>query len=755
MLQINKAAPIAIDDPEGLRGSSFPQLFASFKGLLRRQLVVFLVLTPCITALALLYLFITPPSFTANSLIEIGTRKVQVLPQQAVLGDITLDAQTVDTEVQILNSPKVSLSVIKQLRLTSDPEFVGDGLFKSVLKLVPGAGGSDEKPSELQLTNRALGAFESRRTVTRRGQTYLMEIGFRSLDPIKSARIANAIADAYFSDQFEAKYEAARRASAWLEDRIKELRTQASGADQAAVSFRRANNIVQSGKGLLMNEQQVSEANTQLILARAATAESKARLDRILEVMRQDVPDASVADALKNDVIIHLRNQFLDYAARERIWTDRYGANHLATINLRTQMLQLQQNIKDEMKKIAGSYKSDYEIAVAREQSLSSSLARVVSESQSTNQAEIQLRELESTAQSYRTIYDNFLQRYMESIQQQSFPITESRLVGLATPPDHKSHPNTFLVLAISTAGSLMLSLGVAFFRNSLDRTFRTSAQVEEILGTNCIATLPALKLANPPPDGIAKDVAPTVLQRIVHKDDLFRYVVDFPLSQFAEGVRTLKVVMDLSGTLESKKVIGITSSLPDEGKSTVASNFAHLIAHAGERVILIDCDLRNPSLSRRLAPDADVGLVDVIAGKIDLGDALWTDTTTRMIFLPAGASSRLLHTNKILASEAMRNSINSLRGLFDYVVVDLPPLAPVVDTRSTINFINSYVYVVEWGSTNRDMAEKLLAEAQEIYDRLLGVIMNKADMNVMSRYEGLASHYKYRKSYSRYGYIE
>jgi succinoglycan biosynthesis transport protein ExoP len=102
-----------------------------------------------------------------------------------------------------------------------------------------------------------------------------------------------------------------------------------------------------------------------------------------------------------------------------------------------------------------------------------------------------------------------------------------------------------------------------------------------------------------------------------------------------------------------------------------------------------------------------------------------------------------------------MRNSINSLRGLFDYVVVDLPPLAPVVDTRSTINFINSYVYVVEWGSTNRDMAEKLLAEAQEIYDRLLGVIMNKADMNVMSRYEGLASHYKYRKSYSRYGYIE
>ena len=212
---------------------------------------------------------------------------------------------------------------------------------------------------------------------------------------------------------------------------------------------------------------------------------------------------------------------------------------------------------------------------------------------------------------------------------------------------------------------------------------------------------------------------------------------------------------MDLNGIMKSNKVIGFTSTLPDEGKSTIASNFAHLLAHAGRRTILIDSDLRNPSLSRRLVPDATVGLVQVIAGKTELADAVWTEPSTGLIVLPAASTSKLVHTDEILGSDAMKNFVDLLRELFDYVIVDFPPLEPVIDTRATTNFVDSYVYVVEWGRTNRDIAEQLLTEAPEIHDRLLGAILNKAKMSAMSRYEGYGNRYLYRKNNARYGYVD
>ncbi|HEY8032649.1 MAG TPA: AAA family ATPase [Methylocella sp.] len=763
MLQVNKTPPLASDDAEGFVPSEFATAFNAFIRILKRQFRACLVLMACATALGLLYLYVTPPSFTATGTMLIDTHRAQLLQQKPDLGNNTIDTATVQTEVEVLLSRTISLAVIKNLRLTEDPEFVrgSGGLLGPILKFVPSFWGSGGKPTEAQLTDRALAAFDSRRAVSRVGMTYVIQIWFRSGDPAKSARIVNAIAEAYFAEQLDAKYQATRRASAWLEDRIKELRTQGSVADRAVVDFKRANNIVTvdaAGEtSRLMNDQQLSELNSQLILARAATAEAKARFDRMQDVMKEDVPDASVADVLKNEVIIKLRNQYLDFAARERIYEERYGANHLATVNLRTQMLEMRNNIKDEMKKIAESYKSDYQIALARQQSLEKSLASEVTESQITHNSQVQLHDLESNAKSYRTISDSFLERYMESVQQQSFPITETRLISAAIPPTSKSQPVTFVVLSISTAGGLALCLMLVFYRELSDRVFRTAAQIEESLAANCIATLPALTSANPRSTVIAEGAPSKAERTLVHKHDLMKFVVDSPFSQFSEGLRSLKLAMDLNGMLKPNRVIGVTSTLPNEGKSTVASNFAHLLAHAGRRVMLIDCDLRKPSLSQQFAPDAVGGLIQVIAGKIELADAVWIEPASGLTFLPAPAASasKLLHTDEILGSNAIKNFTDRLCETFDSVIVDLSPLLPVVDARATSNFIDSYVYIVEWGKTNKDIARRLLGETPEIHDRLLGVILNRADMRKMAHYEGYSSSYNYRKYYGSYGYLD
>jgi succinoglycan biosynthesis transport protein ExoP len=727
----------------------------------------------CALALGFVYLLTTPARFTAHAMLMIDSSKLRVLQQQSLQGeglaDVPIDTAQVETQVELLKSDNIGLAVIKDQHLTDNPEFVGarGGLFGRIFGVVQSWLSAPEPSSESALTHRALGVFKSYRTITRVGRTYVLDIAYSALNPSESAAIANAIADAYVTDQLEAKYQATKRASAWLQDRINELRDQASVADHAVLDYKERNNIVDvggsnpiSGNGSrLLGDQQIAELTTQLSQARSQTGEAKAKLERIQEVLKQDVPDAAVADSLHNDVINRLRNQYLDLAAREAIWAVRYGPNHLATVNLLTQMNELKRSIADELGRIAESYKSDYQIALSNQQSLEQSLANLIANAQVTNRDRLGLRDLESNAQVYHTIYDNFLQRYMEAIQQQSFPITEARVISSAAPPSTKSSPQTFPVLAIAMALGLIVSFGAATLREAIDRVFRTTRQVEETLKTNCLAVLPMLKsTTSPAPKPAAQKANPSEAvgadRRLVFGQERYlRHVVDEPLSSFAEAFRSIKVAADISGAIKVNKVVGVTSTVPREGKSTVSSNLAELIAHAGKRVILVDADLRNPTLTRSLAQEATSGLLEVLGGKIDFRQAIYTDTETGLAFLPAVIESRLVHSNEILASDAFKRLIDGLRNSYDYVIVDLPPMLPVVDVRATLNAVDSYLFVVEWGRTRIDIVQHQLTSAPEVLERILGVVLNKANTNVLDRYEYHYGKYHYKKYYSRYGY--
>jgi len=752
MLQINKRPIMASGMTE--TGNAFIGMYDNFRKVIGRQLPLVGLIIGCCLALGLLYLLFTPPLFTATGTMLIDTRKVQLLQQQSVLGDIALDAGTVQTQVEVLKSENISRAVIRKLNLTEDPEFVGPGkgVISSVVGFITGLFGSGKLRTPEEIEDAVLEAFDHARSVSRLGLTYVMQLTFRSQDPAKSARIVNAIADAYINDQLDAKYQATRRASLWLQDRIKELQAQALTAERAVADFKEQNNIVDAG-GRLMNDQQLAEINSQLVVARAATTEAKARLDRIQSVMAQDIPDASVADSLNNQVIIRLRSNYLDLAQREAIWAKRYGENHLATANLRTQMQELHNSIRDEMRKIADSYKNDYEIARAREESIQHSLEDAINKSQSTGQAQIQLRDLQSNAETARSLYENFLQRYMEAVQQESFPISESRLISPATPPLKKSSPKGSIVGLISLVGGSILAIGAAYLREMSDRVLRTSAQVEEALQVNCLALLPALRNG---PQKVGKGIVyePTREERDFARANLLRYVVDAPFSRYAEAIRSIKIAADLNGVLNARKVIGITSTLPNEGKSTIASNLAHLIADAGGSVMLIDADLRSPSLSNTYAPDLP-GLIDVVSGATTLANTILTLPGSNLKFLPAGATAKLPHTNEILASASVRSLFETLRAQYDYIIVDLSPVAPIVDVRATGQIIDSYIYTVEWGGTKIDAIQRALGDAPNVYDRLLGVALNKVDTAAQSRYEHFHGNHYYQKYYAKYGYIE
>jgi capsular exopolysaccharide synthesis family protein len=183
-------------------------------------------------------------------------------------------------------------------------------------------------------------------------------------------------------------------------------------------------------------------------------------------------------------------------------------------------------------------------------------------------------------------------------------------------------------------------------------------------------------------------------------------------------------------------KVIGLTSCLPSEGKSTLAAATAALIAQSGARVLLLDCDLRHPALSRALAPDASAGFVDVVAGKIDLADAVWDDPTTNMAFLPAGADPEVPNATEILSSDAAKSLFSTIQIKYDYAIVDLAPLVAGVDVRATSGLIDSYVLVIEWGATKVDAVQYALRNAPNVHENIVGVVLNKVNIPVMSRYD-------------------
>ena len=404
MLQRTEQAPgLPYETPSAARSFDLVDVFSFLKSN-RRVIAGWAIVTVIVS---LVYSFTATPLFTATADVTIDSRKIQVFTnnqggQDQVVGDNALDSAQVETEVQLLSSESIALAVIKDLKLTDDPEFVNTkpGFIMGLASAIFGVNEDTTALSDTDRNRIAVAAFRGDLTVRRLGLTYAMEISFRSIDSQKAARIANAVAEAYITDQLNTKYQAARRASIWLQERIGELRDQSNAAARAVQDYKERNNIVETGargQGLLSNLQ-VQETNTQMIQASAATAESKARLQRIQDVLQSSAPGeavGTVTDTLKDDVITRLRQRYLDDSQRVAQWSSRLGPSHLAVIGLKNEMAELQNSIVDELRRIAQTYQSDYEIAKAREASLHASLGQQIREAGANGQAQVDLSQLE------------------------------------------------------------------------------------------------------------------------------------------------------------------------------------------------------------------------------------------------------------------------------------------------------------------------------------------------------------------------
>jgi polysaccharide biosynthesis transport protein len=742
--------------PETPASPTLGERFDFVVGFLRRRYLVIIVSLLLSLALGASYLFITPPTYTGSAIMIIETRKgSSALPDS--FGGMPPDAAWVETQIGILKSLNVLNYVVKQLRLADDPQFIRGDTWPLFDKLLARFGWAAPEPkTEAERVGAALGVVSGGLEVKRVGQSYMMRIDFHSQNSEQAAKVANAMIDAYIFDQLNAKYQANRRAGDWLQERLQTLREQAAAAERSVIEFKAKNNIV-TAAGTLMNDKRLAEMSSQLATARANTTDVQIRLERIEAVRKayqEDQPasaaDETVSEAMSNAIISKLRDRYLDLVNREADWSARYGKNHAAVVNLRRQIREMRRSISDELGRIEEQFKSEYEIAKKRQGELEKGLATLVSQSTETNQAQIALFSLEAAAQSYRKIYDSFLQRHTESVQQQTFPISDARAISPATASQTGPRALRTWLVAIFAGGALGVGLGA--LREMRDRGFRTREQVRSVLATECLALVPliadrkrffsnrrslALPLATRAQLGARIG---TAAKNIYSAQKAMRAIVDSPSSHYAEAVRSIKLSVDLNGQANNK-IIGLTSCLPSEGKSSLAVAMATLIAQGGASVILVDCDVRRPSLSRALAPDASAGFLEVVAGKLDLADAIWTDPATGMSFLPAGDPA-VPYATEILASDDAKLVFSTLQVRYDYVIVDLAPLVAGVDVRASSRFVDCYVLVIEWGATTVDAVQYALRHAPGVQENIVGAVLNKVNVSAMKRYDRYGAAY-------------
>ncbi len=375
MLQVNRnLGPVEqVEHPSAATGPSDVLHFAI--NFIRRQYVVIAVAVALTTLLGVVYLNTTPPSFTAYARMLIDTRKQQVMFAQQPMTWDYMEAAAVESQVEVLKSENIARAVVKENHLTEDPDIVGAGndLWGTVSAAIFGAP-PPEVRSETELTKRAIGAVMGRVSAKRVGLTYVIEVGFQSRSPDGAARIANAVVEAYIRDH-----------------QIADLKEKLSLADRAVEDFKEKNNMI-SADGRLVNEQQVGELSSQLVLAKKRTADAQARFDRIQTILRGDAGDtvnATVADSLSNNVVSKLREKYLDDANKEADWSARFGSSHLAAVNLRNQMKGILSSIREELVRLGETYKSDLEIAKHNQEAAEKELAGAVAQSQETNQVKV------------------------------------------------------------------------------------------------------------------------------------------------------------------------------------------------------------------------------------------------------------------------------------------------------------------------------------------------------------------------------
>lgn len=645
------------------------------------------------------------PIYEAKSVVLLDTKQERITNIENVVAGMTGDTSEVNSEIEILRSRELLGHVVDRLALIDDPEFnvslrepstLGEIKQKTLALLRLKSNVETPNQPIPNLRDSVITRLLQNTRVSNVRNSLVFQITVSSISPQKAAEIADTIADEYTQSQLRVKFDATEKANAWLSNRVAELQIELEGAEQEISNFRAETRLI-SAEVLQSIERQQKDLQD--------------RISNLEEARSQQVTFLAALDNAQgmNAVLAVADDPVLNQIAARQTGGDQPSTRFQARV----------QALKD-------TARADIERTNRQVEKLQISEAELQAQIQQQNADLIRLQQLQREAQAIRLLYEHFLTRLKETSAQQGIQQADSRIISRAVVPESPTAPRKSLLLTLSGMLGLVLGAGVVLLREMRNRSFKTAADLEAFTGHPVLGEIPAVPMRK--------------------RQQILKYVNDKPTSAAAEAVRSLRTALLLSDDAKAPKVIVMSSALPGDGKTTSSVLLAHNFGLLGQRVLLIDGDLRRQSLRAYVKDPRNVGLISVLTGKSTLAEAVHHCEVPKAHCLLAEDSP--VNPADMFASAKFASFIADARKQYDVIIIDTAPILIVPDARIIAKHGDALLLNVRWDQTTQAQVEEALRMVHNAGQEVSGIVLNAISARGMKRY-GYAGEYG---AYAAYG---
>ncbi len=692
--------------------------------------------------------FTQTPVYTAQSVVQIDTTEKNVIDLGAIFSGAGGSTAVIDTEVLVIGSKSLLTRVAIEEKLIEDPEFNSSlrpaktgpltALSNSLSRAFSGdeAGGDARAPMtederKAAALGEAVGRLIGNVAVKRIGTTYLITISVVSESPQTAARLANSIAEQYRVQQLEQKLEATRKATEWLSGRVAGLREEVEEKERRVETFRAETGLL-AAQGATLTEQQIAFMTAQKGALEIELGRARARYDDMRRQMSGGGSGEGLSDVINSSLISELKSQRAIVMRRVADLETRLGPAHPELVSARSEAADIDRQISGETARVATNVENDLKVAQSQIASIESEISRSTGQLRGNNINLVRLRELERDAETSRVIYEEFIARSKQTREQDALLQADANILSTASVPNAPSSPKTLLNLIIGCLLGGVIGAGLALIAEMFDMKLSSIEDVERKLGANAIGSVPLIRTANFL--GLAQ-TSPA------------DFLVENPLSAYAESIRYLRAAIAFSDLDSETKTVAISSSLPDEGKTSLTLSLGRMSAMSGARTLVIDGDFRRRQLTEIAGLKPEIGFIEHLFGAGQLSDAITKDRKSTLDILPLSQSGHTPHD--VFGTRAYDDLMTRLRSMYDLILIDTGPLLLMAEARVVAGKVDKTILVVRWRSSQRSAARQSLALLRAFNADLLGVTLNMVDLNRRRHHRDPGATYKaYRKYY-------
>ncbi len=642
---------------------------------------------------------------TARVFVDPGTQNDEINLRQMTQAIDT--SAYIQTQLAIFKSDSIARAVVRKMGLYKNLKEGGGILGFFGLK---GSAGPAKQMED------AVRDFHGRLSVEEEKNSNIISVSYEDANPAVAAAVANEVVQTFIERNLEMKVEPARAAIAWLNSRLGVIKNQMTQSTNQLQDFKRSKELIQTGdKEPNLSVQALSDLDRKLLSAQAVRSQAEVKYQLVQKL--EKTPDGlmTLPEVINNKVIQDLKDQQSALSKTIADAAKKYGPRHPEMIRLRNEMAALNRQIRQEVDFIVLSIKNSYTEALKDEQDLRAAFDRqkasAIQYEKRASEYEIMKQDVEGS----RDIYDAVLKKFQESSLTGSMNMSNVQLLDSAVPLKKPYRPDKPVNLLLGLIIGLMSGIGASLLVEFLDNTFKTPEDIEEYLRLPMLGAVPRIK-------------------------DIDSFMSD-PKSAGAEAFRNIRGNLLLSAGDQPPKIMQICSAGHSEGKTTFALNIAVVMAAAGERIILIDADLRKPRLHRMLKAPNRQGLSSLLSGQAGLDSVILTSGNPGVDIITSGPIPP--NPSELLGSKTMKESLAELSRRYDKVIIDCPPLAGLADAPLISPMADGMILVIRGGKTPRDLVVKSRKNLDAIKARVLGVVLNDV--------HGRSDHYYYQYNYGYY----